>query len=298
MKQKTKEFITATRYWSLTASAIPVIITMSYIFYQKENFQNINWIFGIIALIATLLFHLAGNLFNDYFDYKFNVDREDTMSSRMLVDKQFMPKQILIAASSFLILGISIGIFLTIKTNWSLLIVGILGFLGTVFYNFLKYHALGDLCIFIVYGQLISLGMAFVMLNQFYWIIILITVPIGLLIVGILHANNTRDIINDSKANIKTFAMILKLKNSKIYFVLLIGLSYLFILVLIILKILSPLCLLVFISFPFAKKTFSLMLPVKIDELDNIKQLTEIMAKYVLVFGGLLIVANFIAGLF
>lgn len=299
MKRTTKDWIFATRPWALPASIMPTITTISYIFYKQADFLKINWYLGILALIAVAFFHLAGNLFNDYFDFIYNVDRkEDTYSNRILVDEIFKPKEIFIFAILLLLIGIIIGIILSIFTSYKLLIIGGLGIIGTVFYNKAKNIALGDLCIFLVYGQLIALGTAFVLLNEFYWKILLIIAPIGLLIVAILHANNTRDILNDAKANIKTFAMILNLKRAKIYFTLLIIMCFVLTLILIIIKFISPLCLLVFFSFPIVLKAILNINKVTINNLQEIKTLNEMMAKYVLIFSMILFLANIIAGIF
>lgn len=94
-------------------------------------------------------------------------------------------------------------------TGLPLLYVGMAGCLLTIFYPWLKYHALGDADIFLTYSVLPILGTSFVATGTFYGGVGWLMVPVGLITVGILHANNTRDMAHDSRANIKTFAMLM-----------------------------------------------------------------------------------------
>jgi len=112
-------------------------------------------------------------------------------------------------------IGIALGLFLFAKTGVELLWIGFIGALATYFYYKLKFAALGDFVIFIVYGPLIGLGTAFVMTDQLMWNTVLLNIPVAFLVVNILHSNNMRDIRDDGKANIKTRAMVMGIKNPK-----------------------------------------------------------------------------------
>ncbi|MDL2262840.1 hypothetical protein LJC11_05000, partial [Bacteroidales bacterium OttesenSCG-928-I21] len=86
-----------------------------------------------------------------------------------MVDNVFLPKTIFNFGLIVTAIGSLIGIYLLINTGWELLVIGILGILGSYFYNKLKYIALGDFNIFLIYGLLISLGIVFVMTGELYW---------------------------------------------------------------------------------------------------------------------------------
>lgn len=299
MKHSLKDWIFATRPWSLTASSMPALVTISYIFYKQESINtNINWCYGVLALLGVVIFQIGGNLLNDYFDYKYNVDRKDTHSSRILVDNVFTPKSIYNFGLISLIIGSILGVYLLLNTGLHLIWIGVIGFLGTYFYNKLKYIALGDLNIFLIYGLLISLGVSYVMTNQLIWEILLITAPIGLLTVSILHVNNIRDILNDKKAGVKTLAMVLGLKTSKIYFICLIFGSYIWLVFLLVFKFISPLCLIIFLTLPISQNYIRQLSSVNIEELDKIKDLTVSIAKLVMLYSMLYATSNFIAGIF
>jgi 1,4-dihydroxy-2-naphthoate octaprenyltransferase len=87
---------------------------------------------------------------------------------------------------------------------------------------FEKPGALGDLLIFILYGPMIGLGTAYVLTSQLMWEVLLLNVPVAMLVVNILHANNTRDIKHDSASTYQNAqAMLLGIKGSKIQYVVL-----------------------------------------------------------------------------
>jgi len=297
MSPTTKNWIIATRPWSFPASSMPALLTISYIFFLKNEITtDINWVYGVLAMIGAVLFQASGNLIGDYFDYKFNVDRKDTFgSSRMLVDGVFKPKSIFTYGISFLVIGILLGLFLFINTGTDLLWIGAIGVLGTYFYYKMKFIALGDLLIFIIYGPLIGLGTAYVMTNQLHWDVLLLNIPVAFLVVNILHANNTRDIRDDGKANIKTQAMILGIKGAKIQYILLALGAYVAVALMVALGMLHPLSLLVVVTLPIALKNIKLMQQAQIDKPEVIKDLDAASAQLVMAFTLLFSLSNFIA---
>lgn len=290
------KWILATRPWSFPASAMPALLAISFVFFQKNNFDNVSWILGILALLGAVCFQIAGNLIGDYFDFKYKVDRKDTFgSSRLLVEGVFQPSTIYKFGVSVLIAGILLGLILMYFSGGDLLWIGIAGALGTYFYYRLKFIALGDLLIFIIYGPLIGLGTAYVMTGTLHWEILLVEIPVAFLVVNILHANNTRDIRDDGKANIKTQAMLLGIKGSKIQYIVLALGAYVAVAVMVVVGLLHSLTLSVFLSIPIALKNIKQMQLAKIEEPENIKMLDASSAQLVMIFTLLFSVSNFIA---
>ena len=62
------------------------------------------------------------------------------------------------------------------------------------------------------------MGTSFVATGEVNLSVLLLCVPVGLITVGILHSNNTRDIEQDKRAGIKTFAMCVGGKVSAVLF--------------------------------------------------------------------------------
>lgn len=295
-----KNWLIATRPWSFPASSMPALVAISYVYYmQYETGIEVNWLFGVIALFGAIVFQASGNLIGDYFDYKYKVDRKESFgSSRMLVDEVFSPKKIFVFGIALLIIGSLIGLLLLSKTGLPLLWIGLIGVLSTYFYYKLKYIALGDAIIFIIYGQLIGLGTYFVMTNEINYYILLLSAPVGFLVVNILHANNTRDIKHDGMANIKTQAMVIGLKASKIQYSVLGFAAYVGVILMVALSMLHPISLIVLVTLPLFLKNNKQMKTAAVDTPENIKELDGESAKLVMVFSLLLAASNFLAGLF
>jgi 1,4-dihydroxy-2-naphthoate octaprenyltransferase len=118
----------------------------------------------------------------------------------------------------------------------------------------LKYIALGDLAVFIAFGPLLVIGSYFSLTGKYDWQTFLISLPIGFLVVAILHANNSRDIFNDNRVKIKTVPILIGLNASKIAYLVLIFGAYILTILLIGLNVINIAGLLVFLSIPVAIK--------------------------------------------
>src|SRR5205807_920261 len=74
---------------------------------------------------------------------------------------------------------------------------GLLGAFGAYFYSgrpiAYKYHALGDLAIFLLFGPLMALGAYYVQARVVELVPMLYALPVGCLVTAILHVNNIRD---------------------------------------------------------------------------------------------------------
>ena len=299
MKHTLKEWFMVTRPWGYALSIMPAALAVAYVFFENSVTPlDVNWWYGILAVIASPILQAGGNMMSDYFDYKNNVDREETYgSSRMLVNKQFQPREVYWFSISMMVIGNIIGIYLLLNTSWHLLWIGLAGIIGSYFYFFMKYRALGDLNIFIIYGQLISLGTYLVMTNALSWKMLLVAAAPGFLIVNVLHANNTRDIKHDGVAKIKTAAMLLGIKGSIIYyFAFTIG-AYLLIVLCVIFGIQHWATLLIFISVPMALKLMKQMRTADKEKPENIQKLDEGTAQLVMIYMLLLVIGNFAGGI-
>ena len=298
MKHTLKEWFMVTRPWGYALSIMPAALAVAYVFFENSITPlDVNWWYGILAVIASPILQAGGNMMSDYYDYKNNVDRKETYgSSRMLVNKQFEPREVYWFSISMMVIGNIIGIYLLLNTSWHLLWIGLAGIIGSYFYFFMKYRALGDLNIFIIYGQLISLGTYLVMTNTLSWKMLLVAAAPGFLIVNVLHANNTRDIKHDGVAKIKTAAMLLGIKGSIIYYTVFTYGAYLLIGLCVVFGIQHWATLIIFISFPMALKLIKQMRTADKEKPENIQRLDEGTAQLVMVYMLLLVIGNFAGG--
>ena len=205
MKKHTlKDWFLATRPWSFPASAMPIIVTLAFLYAQDAT---MNWWMGLWALVGMVLFHTTGNVWSDYFDYIKKVDTEDTHGATSLTSGQFKPNEIRNFAIGLLVVSVLCGLGIMLCSGITLLYIGLAGVVLTLLYPFLKYNALGDLDIVLTFAFLPTLGVSYVVTGAIDWNVLYVALPIGLITDAILHSNNTRDMQSDKQAGIVTLAM-------------------------------------------------------------------------------------------
>ena len=210
-RHQLKEWIIATRPWSFPASAMPIIATVAYLFWTGAD---MHWGFALWTLVNMVTFHIAGNLWSDYNDFIKKVDREPAPGGSSIPSGLFAAKEIRNFAIAVLAIGVAGGIGLVALTGLELLWIGIAGAALTLLYPLLKYNALGDLDILMNFAILPTLGTSFAVTGTIDWNVLWIAIPVGLITDGILHSNNTRDMVSDKVAEIRTMAMGLGTKAS------------------------------------------------------------------------------------
>ena len=219
MKHSLKEWVAVTRYWALPVSTMPLVVTFSYLFGLGQVPAGPQpWIVLVLSLLGVVLLHSAGNVLSDWFDYRSGVDNENAYAVPNLVFKKFQPREYLVFSIILFVAGILTGLGLVCICGVKVLIIGIIAVGLTALYSFLKYHALGDLDIFIIFGILTVLGMAAAVTGEWRLDALVVAVPLGIITVSVLHANNTYDIPSDGAAGIKTFAMLIGEKASSVLY--------------------------------------------------------------------------------
>jgi 1,4-dihydroxy-2-naphthoate octaprenyltransferase len=170
-----------------------------------------------------VILHAGANILSDINDYKKGLDKEPNPTSGGVVRGYLSIRGAYWSSILFLAVGALIGLFLVWKTGLLLLAIGGLGLLVGILYTrggtvALKYHALGDLAVFLNFGILGSLGSWYVQTSTFSWVPVIWAIPMAMLVVAILHANNWRDIGSDKVGEIVTIASILGDKGSLYYY--------------------------------------------------------------------------------
>ena len=248
-KHSFKEWFAATRYWSFPVSTMPVVVTFAYLFANRQVPSGaLPWVVLALSLLGVVILHSAGNLLSDWFDYRTGVDNKDAYAVPNLVFGKFQPKEYLFFSIILFVLGVMIGLCIVMMSGVGVLIVGVIAFALTVLYSFLKYHALGDLDIFIVFGILPVIGLAYAVTGEWCWDALVLSLPIGLITVSVLHANNTIDIPTDRAAGIKTFAMVIGEKASVVLYCCYMVLPFLCVVAAVMAGLLPPLALICLVA--------------------------------------------------
>ncbi len=114
------------------------------------------------------------------------------------------------------------GFALVWLAGWPIVALGVAGSVLVLGYTrsglCLKYAGLGDLAIFLAFGVLPVFGAFFVQTDCFAWTPVFWSLPMVSYTVGILHANNWRDLAGDSEKQCRTLAARLGSDASRLYY--------------------------------------------------------------------------------
>jgi 1,4-dihydroxy-2-naphthoate octaprenyltransferase len=201
-----RTWLTALRPVSFTASVIPVLVGTAIA--AQDEFHALLF---TLALIGSVAIHAGTNLVNDYFDHVKGTDNEESLGQSGVIQRGMLSAQeVLIGGIAAFAIGAIVGLVITAMTGWPVLALGIASVLAGYFYTAspfsLAYRGLGEVVVFIFMGPVIVMGAYYVQVEAFAWEAFIASVPIGLLVAAILHANNVRDIENDRKNHKWTLA--------------------------------------------------------------------------------------------
>ena len=293
-KHSLGQWLFAVRPWSFPASAMPIIVTLAYLFWTGAG---MNWGYGVWTLINMVLFHVAGNVWSDYHDFKKSVDREDTTGATTLTTGMFQPHEIRNLAIGVFAIAVAGGVGLVLLTGLPLLWIGLAGAVLTLLYPLLKYNALGDVDILLTFAFLPTIGTSFVTTGAIDWSVLLIALPVGLITDGILHSNNTRDMVPDKRAEIRTLAMGLGTKASAVMYSFEVLFPFVWLIACAAMKVMPWPVLAALVAFPIALGCSKTMMKCPKESADVILDLDQRTAKLQMIFSLLLSIAFVISKL-
>jgi 1,4-dihydroxy-2-naphthoate octaprenyltransferase len=214
-----KVWLTAGRVWALPASTMSVAFgTLLAVTVGGAAFD---FVLFLLSFVGMALLQVAANMLNDVYDYRNGIDTQVNPASGAVVRGWITPRQALVAAVVCLLIGSSFGFYIVSRIGLAILGLGAVGVLCAVLYTWgpwpLKYHALGDLAVFLNFGVLGSLGAWTVQTGHLSWVPAAWAVPMSLLVIAILHSNNWRDICSDTDGRISTVASCLGDTGSQTY---------------------------------------------------------------------------------
>jgi 1,4-dihydroxy-2-naphthoate octaprenyltransferase len=255
-KHRVKDYFIATRPWSFTMSLISV--STGTLIAAEEG--PILWGWFSLACIGIVCFHATANIYNDYFDTRYQVDQPDSPTARYrpqpILRGMFTPVQLLTEAIILTGMTILIGLILSFARTFLIFWIGLIGFLACIFYTAgpvkYKYQAWGEVFVFLMWGPLMFAGAYAVQRQAFSLKAVCISIPFGILVGLVLLANNIRDIAYDSRQGIKTIGILLGSRRSLFLYGGLILSAYLYVVGIIAAGLLGLWGLLVLLSLPKA----------------------------------------------
>lgn len=246
-------WLRAIRPFSFTGSLTPVLLGALWALHEG-TFQGL---YLAATIVAILLLHAGVNVSSDYDDFINKIDVPGSYgSSGVLLEGLLSPRSLRRGGLILLALGVALGVLLGILRGPVIFILGALGFIAGYFYTGkplkLKYRGLGAPAVLLAFGPLMTLGSYYVQTQQINWLVVAISIPLGLLTTGILHANDMRDMNFDQAAGIKTLSLKVGLKGATILYKGMLYGAYATVLVLLLLNILPVWSLVCFATLPLA----------------------------------------------
>lgn len=166
----------------------------------------------LIVTLGLFIAHGTNNLLNDYTDYSRGVDKENYFRTKYgvhpLVQGFWTKSQQL---QWFVVSGVIAfcsGLYALWYTEMNPAVIGLFAFgaLVLLFYTWpMKYWALGELSIFIIWGPILIAGVYLVLSQKWDWQVALAGVPFGLSVASINVAKHTDKLVDDKKKGVGTY---------------------------------------------------------------------------------------------
>lgn len=253
--------------WLISTRAAVLIMTFisaaiaGILAFQQNSFNLYLWLLLTIGLIFA---HATNNLLNDYTDYVKGVDKNNYYRAQygpQPLEHGLMSKKELLtyAAVTGLIALLAGAIIIYYRGNLALILLG-LGAFFVLFYTYpLKYIALGELAVLIVWGPLMIGGGYFVITGVWEWNVVLASLPYALGVTTVIFGKHIDKYDDDKAKGIHTIPVVIGEKVSRYVVIVMTLAQYLLVLYLVITGLFTPVLLIVFLALPTFINPFLLM---------------------------------------
>lgn len=230
-------WIRAMRIPFLQATILPVVLG-SALAHRDGSFS---WdLFGVMV-VAMGAMNIGTNLSNDYFDHRSGADDRNphptpfSGGSRVIQEGRISPETVFIAAIISYAIAILFGLYLSLRSDWRLLLFGISGLGLSYFYTApplkLGYRGWGEPLVGTLLGPLAVMGSYYVYSRTLTAQAFLISLPLGFLVAAILCINQFPDLESDASAGKRHWVVRMGRKRAVRAYDAILGAAYLSILI-------------------------------------------------------------------
>ncbi|MCZ0701742.1 1,4-dihydroxy-2-naphthoate octaprenyltransferase [Natronobacillus azotifigens] len=262
------DYFYATRPLSLTLALYSTTIGIVLASHDGFLFQSDNLLIDLVKIIlvtiAGLFVQAGANLINDYFECEYKYRPQSITKYRFLgKDRTLFDISIfLFGMVCFAMTGL-IGIVLLAISSRAVLLVGILGMIGSYAYTgepiVYKKRGLGTPLSFLLMGPLMVYGAYVVFSESFSWAPILLGLPVSLLIPALMLSNELRDFDRDKDLGIRTLTVRLGFRFGRNLYIGLLVSCYLLVLLFVLINRLPIYSLVTWLTIPLAMKSYRLV---------------------------------------
>ncbi len=259
--------------WLISSRAAVLIMTflsaaLAGIFALRVgSFQFLPWLALALGLV---LAHAANNIFNDYTDFVRGVDKDNyfrtvygaqPVASGLVTRREHLMYFVVTG-----LLALLPGLYLLILNDWDggiLLLIG-LGAFFVLFYTWpLKYLALGEIAVLLVWGPLMIGGGFYVLAHRWDWNVVLASLPYVLGVTTVIFGKHIDKIVVDRQKRIFTVPVLLGERPARLIVLAMMVLPYLATGYLIATHFFTPVLALVLLAIPSLMKTAPALLSPK-----------------------------------
>ena len=221
------------------------------------------WLWGLVV-IGLIFAHATNNLLNDYTDFARGVDQDNYYRAQYgpqpLVHGLLSKRQLLTYAFITGLIALTAGGILVYVWGWQALVLLGLGAFFVLFYTYpLKYIALGEISVLIVWGPLMIGGGYFVITGVWDWNVVIASLPYALGVTGVIFGKHIDKYEMDKAKGIHTLPVLLGESLSRYTVNLMLVIQYLSVLYLIISGFFTPILLIVLFAIPAFMRVFKIL---------------------------------------
>ena len=236
--------------------------------FRDGKFDLVKWMLVTVALIFS---HATNNLLNDFTDYNRGVDQDNYYRAQYgpqpLVHGLMTKRQHLTYAGVTGAIALVIGLILVAMTNlWTLLLLA-LGVFFVLFYTWpLKYIALGELSVLLVWGPLMIGWGYYVITGAWSWTVVLASLPYALGVTGVIFGKHIDKYGMDKERKIHTLPVVIGEQTARYILLAMLILQYILTLVLVITGYYTPIMAVVVLAIPTLRKIWPMFKAPKPEE--------------------------------
>ncbi len=260
--------------WLISTRAAVLIMTFisaaiaGILAFQDGKFNLLYWVLVALGLV---LAHATNNLLNDMTDFARGVDQDNYYRSQYgpqpLVHGLMNKRQMFTYAAVTGLFALAAGLLLIwLRGGWTALFLG-LGVFFVLFYTWpLKYIALGEIAVLVVWGPLMIGGGYYVIAGAWDWNVVIASLPYALGVTGVIFGKHIDKCEMDRAKRIFTLPVLLGEKASRFAVLGMLILQYLAVVYLVISGFFSWIMLVVFLALRAFRRIFPMFLAPKPDE--------------------------------
>jgi 1,4-dihydroxy-2-naphthoate polyprenyltransferase len=238
--------------------------------------------------------HMGTSLLATYTGFRRHIDRSEALgANRLLHEGLLSTQQVWGAGILCLALGSVLGLLLVGLRGTPLLIIGLIGVVGGVFYAgwplYLSSRVIEDAAVFVGLGPLLVLGVFAALTGALHVLPFLVSLPLGFLAESVLYASHLQTFSADVNGKVRTVAVVLGWDRARLLFYGLIGLPYLLVALLILTGALPEWAWLTFLSLLLAGRSILLVGRATTAQSPDLVGLDRQVAQVHLAFGMLLL---------